>query len=150
MVLAGVFLILADNKSMISSLFSFFSQPKNQNLRRVPRYGVGSLRAWIQKPGLLGLFEKHVELSPIDFNQTGMAFHHDDLLIPGQSIVLDLEKGDHNLASIAAVVRYTSQHVNHYRSGVEFNFGVDGQTDTPELRQELIEIEALLKDVEVI
>jgi hypothetical protein len=131
---------------MISSLFSFFSQPKHKNLRRVPRYGVGSLQAWIQKPGLLGMFENHVELFPIDFNQTGMAFNHDNLLIPGQSIVLDLVKDDHRLTSIAAVVRYTSQHADHYRSGVEFNFGVDGHTDTPDIKQELIEIEALLKD----
>lgn len=134
---------------MISSLFSFFSQPKGKNLRRVPRYGVGSLQAWIQKPGLLGMFENHVELTPLDFNQTGMAFRHEYLLIPGQSIVLDLMKDDHNLTSITAVVRYTSQHANHYRSGVEFNFGVDGHMDTPEIRQELIDIEALLKDAPI-
>jgi hypothetical protein len=130
---------------MISSLFSFITQPKDKNLRRVPRYGVGSLKAWIQKPGLLGMFENHVELSPIDFNQTGMAFHHDHLLIPGQSIMLDLVKDDYKLASVAAVVRYTSQHANHYRSGVEFNFDVDDRMSKPELKQELIEMEALLK-----
>ena len=114
------------------------------------RYGVGSLRAWIQMPGLLGMFEKHVELTPIDFNQTGMAFRHDHLLIPGQAIVLDLIKDDHKLTNLGAVVRYTSQHANHYRSGVEFNFGVDGYKNTPELRQELTEIEALLKNVVIL
>jgi hypothetical protein len=141
---------MADSLLMISSLFSFFTQPKAKNQRRAARYGVGSLRAWIQMPGLLGMFEKHVELTPIDFSQTGMAFRHNHLLIPGQTIVLDLVKDDHNLTSIAAVVRYTSQHANHYRSGVEFNFGVDGHKDTPELRQELIEIEALLKNVVIL
>ena len=135
---------------MISSLFSFITQSKDKNLRRVPRYGVGSLKAWIQKPGLLGMFENHVELSPIDFNQTGMAFRHDHLLIPGQSIALDLLKDDHKLASIVAVVRYTSQHANHYRSGVEFSFDANDHMGSPEVKQELIEIEKLLKKVTIL
>ena len=133
---------------MISSLFSFFTQPKAKNLRSVPRYGVGSLRAWIQKPGLLGLNEKPDELTPLDFNQTGMAFNHAHLLIPGQSVVLDLVKDGHKVTSIAAVVRYTSQQSNHYRSGVKFNFD-DDQMSTPEFKEELIEIEDLLKEAGV-
>jgi hypothetical protein len=135
---------------MISSLFTFFVQPKAKNQRRVPRYGVGSLRAWIQQPGLLGMFEKHIELSPIDFNQTGMAFRHDHLLIPGQSVVLDLKKEKHSLMSVVATVCYTSQQATHYRSGVEFDFEANDHMRLPEVKQELVEIEALLKGVVIL
>lgn len=135
---------------MISALFSAFSTTQKQNLRRIPRYGVGSLRAWIQKPGLLGMFENHVELSPIDFNQTGMAFRHDHLLIPGQSIVLDLKKENHVLNSVVAIVRYTSQQANHFRSGVEFDFSANEHMSSEEVTQTLAEIESLLKGVVIL
>lgn len=135
---------------MISSIFSLFSTPQERNQRRVPRYGVGSLRAWIQRPGLLGMFENHVELSPIDFNQTGMAFRHAHLLIPGQSIVVDLMKENHKLTSVVAIVRYTSQQSSHYRSGVEFDFGANEHMSSKEVRQTLGEIESLLEGVVIL
>ena len=135
---------------MISAIFSFFPPPKTPNQRKFPRYCVDSLRVWIQKPGLLGMFDDHVELSPIDFNQTGMAFRHDYLLIPGQSIMLDLKKGDHKLTGIMAVVRYTSQHRDHYRSGVEFSFDVNDYMSSTEVRQTLNEIESLLTGTEIL
>ena len=91
------------------------------------------------------MFESHVELSPIDFNQTGMAFRHDHLLIPGQTVVLDLKKDNLEVNSMVAVVRYTSQHSRHYRSGVEFNFEANDYMDSSEVRQTLAEIESLLK-----
>ena len=96
------------------------------------------------------MFENHVELSPIDFNQTGMAFRHAHLLIPGQTIVVDLMKENHKLTSVVAVVRYTSQHSSHYRSGVEFNFDANEYMSSTEVCQTLGEIETLLKDVVIL
>ena len=122
---------------MISSIFSFFSPSKPDDHRVVPRYGVSNLKTWIQKPGLLGLYDSHVELSAIDFNQTGMAFHHDHLLIPGQTVVLDLNKDECTLASVVAIVRYTSQHAGHFRSGVEFNFDANDHMGSMVVKQTL-------------
>ena len=96
------------------------------------------------------MFEKHVELSPIDFNQTGMAFRHDHLLIPGQTIVLDLKKEKHSLTSVVATVCYTSQQATHYRSGVEFDFEANDHMSSPEVKQELVEIETLLRGVVIL
>lgn len=134
---------------MISSIFSFFSSPQQSNQRSVPRYGVGNLKTWIQKPGLLGLYESHVELSPIDFNKTGMAFTHDHLLIPGQTVVLDLKKDGCKLASIVAIVRYTSQHADHFRSGVEFNFEANDHMGSMEVKRALNDIESSLVETAV-
>ena len=149
MVLAGDFYCLSDTENMISSIFSFFSGSQNDNHRIVPRYGVGNLKTWIQKPGLLGLYESHVELLPIDFNQTGMAFHHEHLLIPGQTVVLDLKKDGCKLASIVAIVRYTSQHADHYRSGVEFNFDANDHMGSMEVKRTLNDIESSLIETPV-
>ena len=93
------------------------------------------------------MFENHVELTPIDFNQTGMAFRHQHLLIPGQSVVLDLEKDNHSLTGVMATVCYTSQQANHYRSGVEFNFEANDYMRSPELKRTLVDIESVLKVV---
>ncbi len=129
---------------MMSSIFSFFSPSKPDDHRVVPRYGVSNLKTWIQKPGLLGLYESHVELLPIDFNQTGMAFHHEHLLIPGQTVVLDLKKDGCKLGSVVAIVRYTSQDADHYRSGVEFNFDANDHMGSMEVKRTLNDIESSL------
>ena len=136
--------------SLTSLLPIPLSPSLHQNRRKIPRYGVGSLRAWIHKPGFLGLFESRIELSPIDFNQTGMAFRHTYLLSPGQPIVVDLMKDNHKLASVVATVRYTTQLSSHFRSGIEFDFNANEHMRSPEVRQTLGEIESMLKGVVIL
>ena len=135
---------------MASLLSHSLSPSLRRNRRKIPRYGVGSLRAWIQKSGFLGLFERRIELSPMDFNQTGMAFRHTYLLSPGQTIVLDLMKDQHKLANVVAVVRYTTQLSSHFRSGVEFDFNANDYMRSLEVRQTLRQIESLLKGVVIL
>lgn len=136
--------------AMTLSLTSSFSSSLHQNRRKIPRYGVGSLRAWIHKPGFLGLFDSRIELSPIDFNQTGMAFRHTHLLSPGQPVVVDLMKDNHKVASVVAIVRYTTQLSSHFRSGVEFDFNANEHMCSSGVRQVLSEMESMLKGVVIL
>jgi hypothetical protein len=121
-------------------------KPKNTR-RKLARYGVGSLRASLHRTRLLGLLSDQVDVSPIDFNATGLAFRHSQLLSPGQPVVFDLAKDQHAVSSVVGIVRYITRMENHYRCGVEFDFDASEHMRSQQTRETLTAIEKLLREV---
>lgn len=120
------------------------------NRRNVARYGVGSLRVSLQRTGLSSLFSGQVEVTPINFNSSGLAFRHSRLLSPGQPVVLELIKDQYRISSVIAIVRYTTQMENHYRCGVEFDFEANQHMRSPHVRDTLKSIEKVLREVVIL
>lgn len=121
-----------------------------RNRRKRPRHGVGSLQVWIRRPGLMGLYESRIELSPVDFTHTGMAFRCKQLLKPGDAIILDLKKDHHKLTDMVAIVRYATRMANHTRVGVEFDFSANERMRELQTDDVLKTMESLLKGVVII
>lgn len=121
-----------------------------RNRRKIPRYGIGSLRVWLHRPGFLGMFAGLMEVTPCDFSRMGLAFRHQRMLSPGQPVVLDLLKDGYRLTNIVTVVRCTTQMATHFRCGVEFDFEANDHLCRDDLEQTLRIIEGLLKDVVII
>jgi hypothetical protein len=121
-----------------------------KNRRNLARYGVGSLRVSLHHTRLLGLISDQVDVTPIDFNVTGMAFRHSRLLSPGQPVVLELIKDQYRISSVVAIVRYTTQMENHYRCGVEFDFEANQHMRSPHVWDTLKSIEKVLREVVIL
>lgn len=114
------------------------------------RYGVASLRASLHRTRLLGFVSDTVDVNPIDFNATGMAFRHSQLLSPGQPVVFELSKDQHRAVLVVGIVRYTTRMENHFRCGVEFDFEANEHMRSPQLRDTLKVIEKLLHEVVIL
>jgi hypothetical protein len=139
------------DKELMAIIITTPSLPfSTQNRRKRPRHGVGSLQVWIRRPGFMGLYESRVELSPVDFSHTGMAFRCKQLLKPGDTVVLDLKKDQHKLTDMVAIVRYATRMSNHTRVGVEFDFSANERMQLLETDDELKSIESLLKGVVIV
>lgn len=121
-----------------------------KNRRKFARYGIGSLRASLYRSRLLGLISSQVEVTPIDFNATGLAFRYSQLLAPGQPVVFDLVKDQHKLSSVVGIVRYTTRMENHYRCGVAFDFEANEHMRSPRTKDTLKAIEKLLHGVVIL
>mgnify|MGYP000104921501 CR=1 FL=1 len=121
-------------------------KPKNTR-RKFARYGVGSLRVSLHRKRLLGLISDQVDVNPIDFNATGLAFRHSQLLSPGQPVVFDLVKDQYTVLSVVGIVRYITRMENHYRCGVEFDFDASEHMRLPQTQATLTAIEKLLREV---
>lgn len=115
--------------------------------RKLARYGVGSLCTHLHRTRLLGLISDQVQVTPLNFNATGLAFRHTQPLIPGQSVVFELRKDQHTAASVVGIVRYATRMENHYRCGVEFDFEANEHMRSAQLRETLAVIEGLLYGV---
>lgn len=120
---------------------------RGKSRRRQPRYGVGSLRAWVHRRGVMAVFGKRVEVTPVDFNGLGMAFRCHRPLAPGDRLVCDFIKDNHRVVNVVAVVREITRLANHCRCGVEFDFEADDHMRAPETKVGLRTIELLLRDV---
>jgi len=120
------------------------------NRRKLARYGVGSLRASLHRSRLLGLISSQVDVTPIDFNATGLAFRHSQLLSPGQPVVFDLVKDQYQASSVVGIVRYTTRMENHYRCGVAFDFEANEHMRLPQTKDTLKAIEKLLHGVVIL
>lgn len=121
-----------------------------KNRRKFARYGVASLHASLHRTRLLGLISDQVDVNPIDFNATGMAFRHSQLLSPGQPVVFDLVKDQHRIPSVVGIVRYTTRMENHYRCGVAFDFEANAHMRSPQIKSTLKAIEKLLNEVVIL
>ena len=121
-----------------------------KNRRNFARYGVGSLRVSLHHTRLLGLISDLIDVTPIDFNATGMAFRHSQLLSPGQPVVFELSKDQHRASLVVGIVRYTTRMENHYRCGVEFDFEANQHMRSPHIRDMLRSIENLLRKVVIL
>ncbi|MBL1275956.1 MAG: PilZ domain-containing protein [Ectothiorhodospiraceae bacterium] len=121
-----------------------------RNRRKLARYGVGSLRASLHCQGLLGLFPNQMDVTPIDFNVTGMAFRHSRLLSPGQPVVFDLVKDQLKIQSIVGIVRYCKQLENHFRCGIEFDFDANEHMRSQDVKDILLAIEKVLNEVVIL
>lgn len=117
------------------------------NRRKLARYGVASLRASLHRTRLLGFVTDTIDVSPIDFNATGMAFRHSQLLSPGQPVVFELVKDQHRAVLVEGIVRDTTRMENHYRCGVEFDFDANDHMRSSEIKDTLKTIEELLYEV---
>ena len=117
------------------------------NRRKFARYGVASLQVNLHRTRWLGCISDQVNINPVDFNATGMAFRHSQLLSPGQPVVFELAKDQHRVSSVVGIVRYTTQLANHYRCGVEFDFEANDHMRSPQLKETLQAIERLLNEV---
>jgi hypothetical protein len=122
----------------------------SKNCHRHPRYGIGSLRAWIHARGLVTLLRKRHEVVAIDFNHRGMAFRSPRLWKPGETLVLDLVKDAHRLQGVVGVVRAAVKLNSHYRCGIEFDFEANDYMRSPETMTCLQTIETLLRHVVVV
>lgn len=123
---------------------------RGKNRRKHARYGVGSLQVWIHRRGVMTLFGRRVEVVPIDFNSTGMAFRCQRPWSPGELMVFDIAKDSHQVANVVGVVREVTRLTNHCRCGVEFDFQANGHMQAAETTSSLRHIEMLLKDVVVV
>jgi len=121
-----------------------------RNRRKHARYGVGSLRVSLHRMGLLGLFADQVDVRPIDFNATGLAFRHSRLLSPGQPVVMELATEQHGLSQVVGVVRYTTRMKNHFRCGVAFDFEANEHMSSDTVKDTLQSIEQTLKEVVIL
>lgn len=124
-------------------------RPKH-NRRKQARYGVGSLSAGLHRTVLFGLFSGQVDVTPIDFNATGLAFRHTRLLSPGQPVILGLKKGRLMASLVVGIVRYTTRMENHFRCGVEFDFEANEHMRSPQLKDTLKAIEKVLHEVVIL
>lgn len=123
---------------------------RGKNRRKHARYGVGSLRAWVHRRGVVALFDKRLEVVPVDFNSIGMAFRCCKPMTPGERIVCDFVKDRHRVANVVGVVREITRLANHCRCGIEFDFEANDHMQAPETKASLRVIETLLKDVVVV
>lgn len=120
------------------------------NRRRFARYGVGSLQANLHRSRMLGLVSDQVGITPVDFNASGLAFRHSQLLSPGQPVVFDLLKDQHSASSVVGIVRYTTRMENHFRYGVAFDFDANDHMRSPQMKDTLQTIEKLLNEVVIL
>jgi len=147
----AIFFPSVDDKKLMTIAITTPSLPfSTRNRRKRPRHGVGSLQVWLRKPGFMGLYETRVELSPVDFTHTGMAFRCKQLLKPGDAVVLDLKKEKHKLTEMVAIVRYATRMSNHTRVGVEFDFSANEKMRLLQTDDVLKSIESLLKGVVIV
>lgn len=124
-------------------------KPKN-NRRKFARYGIASLQASLHRTRWLGFISDQVDVNPVDFNATGMAFRHPQLLSPGQPVVFELAKDQHRVSSVVGIVRYTTRMENHFRCGVEFDFEANEHMRSPQLKETLQAMEKLLNEVVIL
>lgn len=124
-------------------------KPK-QNCRKIARYGIASLRASLHRTRWLGFISDQVDVSPVDFNATGMSFRYPQLLSPGQPVVFELMKDQHRVESVIGIVRYTTRMGNQYRCGVEFDFDANEHMRLPQIKVTLKAIEKLLHAVVIL
>jgi hypothetical protein len=127
-----------------------FALTKKRNRRKHARYGVGSLQVSLHRMGLLGLFADQVDVRPIDFNATGLAFRHSRLLSPGQPVVMELATEQHRLSQVVGIVRYTTRMKSHFRCGVEFDFEANGHMRSDTVKNTLRAIEQTLNEVVIL
>ncbi len=127
-----------------------FTLTTKRNRRKHARYGVGSLHVSLHRMGLLGLFADQVEVRPIDFNATGLAFRHSRVLSPGQPVVMELATEQYQLSRVVGVVRYTTRMKNHFRCGVEFDFSANEHMGSVTVKETLLQIEQTLNAVVIL
>ncbi|HSG88556.1 MAG TPA: hypothetical protein VLA56_05045 [Pseudomonadales bacterium] len=114
------------------------------NRRRYLRYLDSTVRIRLRGKGLLGRFRGDA-WPMIDFNRFGLAFVHDDAMVPGTELLLDIDAGDLSLGGLQAWVRVSAEHADGWRIGVEFR--TDGLRRSSAERRELAlhELEKALK-----
>ena len=123
---------------------------QKKNRRKIARYGVASLRASLHRTRWMGFISDLVDVNPVDFNATGMAFRHSQLLSPGQPVVFELAKDQYRITSVIGIVRYTLRLENHYRCGVAFDFEANEHMRSPQTKDTLKAIEKLLHEVVIL
>ena len=115
--------------------------------RRRPRFPLENLRIHLRVKR--GLFSREwVAVKPFDFSRTGVGFKTDELLTPGEHIVvslrLELEFGDVLVEEADGIVRHSEKECSCFNYGVEFDLS-SRRMKREEIQYSLSRMEVLLE-----
>ncbi len=112
--------------------------------RRHLRYVDGATRVLLRGQGLLGRLKAEAR-TLLDYSRFGLAFAHDAELDPGVVLNIEVDAGELHVTGIPALVRDTRPEADGFRVGVQFTPERLREGAAEKLREELHELEKLLK-----
>ncbi len=127
---------------------------RQRSRRKAVRYIHGNLFVTVKRNGFMGIFQKPYIVNWMDFNQFGMAFVSEHKFAIGTELLIELTIDDvedtnkESISDIIGIVMNTRQeHSGGYRYGVKFDFNANEYMKSDGVKQSLIAIEFLLKDI---
>ena len=121
-----------------------------EDRRRHERYRHGNLSVTVKRSGLRGRFSKPRIAEWMDFSHRGIAFESRGKYTLADTLLLDFaisDKKEISISNVVASVRNIHKHPGRYRYGVEFDYQASDYMNSPEVKNILVDIEQLLKDI---
>ncbi len=126
---------------------------RRDSRRKNVRYAHGNLFVTVKRHGFMNRFLKPQIVNWMDFNQFGMAFISDHKYNAGSELLIELSIDDlddinkESVSEVIGIVTNVRRDAGNYRYGVKFDFGANEYMKSDAVRQSLMSIEHLLKDI---
>ena len=123
-----------------------------QDDRRSVRFQHGNLSVTVKRSGLFAGLPKPQRVEWMDYNRLGMAFESEGKFYLTSKVLLTLAISDVKDVSLSKVVAHVRNigirsGSKKYRYGVEFDYRANNYMKSTKVKNALVDIENLLKDI---
>ena len=126
---------------------------RQDSRRKNVRYAHGNLFVTVKRHGFMNVFQKPQIVNWMDFNRLGMAFISDHKYHVGSELLIELSIDDldginkESVSGVVGIITNMRKDAGSYRYGIKFDFDANEYMESDALKQSLMSIEHLLKDI---